>query len=211
MFWQEKHMREKPRISYVFGVSGAHAWLLSTFDRPYVVHSTSRAAGDFRRRSRPTWPKIWIIPVRGERAFTLAKTSEKPTEFQKTTLRRWVFRFEFFAVFRGCCLATSNKKRNVRKILVFLCQCKWLFWREKTPSWCCTCMLVSMFIFVKCHAPYSRARIKMLMSVTRKNGISSYILYGGNAILVLDVHFLYICALYAHCCCLVESHLCTVL
>ena len=35
---------------------------------------------------------------------------EKPVEFQKTTLRRWVFLFGFFAVFRGSCLASSNEK-----------------------------------------------------------------------------------------------------
>ena len=42
----------------------------------------------------------------------------------KTTLRRWVFRFRFFAVFRGSCLATSNEKPECEKNLGFLCQCK---------------------------------------------------------------------------------------
>ena len=55
-------------------VSGAHARLLSTFDRTRVVRITSRAAvGWFRWRSRTTWPKTRIIPARLERAFTLAK------------------------------------------------------------------------------------------------------------------------------------------
>ena len=55
-------------------VSGAHARLLSTFDRTRVVRITSWAAvGWFRWRSRTTWPKTRIIPARLERAFTLAK------------------------------------------------------------------------------------------------------------------------------------------
>ena len=55
-------------------VSGAHARLLSTFDRTRVVRIMSRAAvGWFRWRSRITWPKTWIILARLERAFTLAK------------------------------------------------------------------------------------------------------------------------------------------
>ena len=44
VFGTEKRMREKTRISYLFLVSGAHARLLSTFDRTRVVRITSRAA-----------------------------------------------------------------------------------------------------------------------------------------------------------------------
>ena len=74
-FWHEKRMREKTWISYLCVlVSGAHARLLSTFDRTCVVRITSWAAvGWFRWRSRTTWPKTRIIPARLERAFTLAK------------------------------------------------------------------------------------------------------------------------------------------
>ena len=46
-FWHEKRMREKTRISYLCLVSGAHARLLSTFDRTRVVRITSRAASYF--------------------------------------------------------------------------------------------------------------------------------------------------------------------
>ena len=124
-FWHEKRMREKTWISYLCFGNGAHARLLSTFDRTRVVRITSRAAvGWFRWRSRTTWPKTRIIPARLERAFTLAKTSEISAEFKKITLWRWVFRFGFFGVFRGSCLATFNENPNARKIRVFWCQCK---------------------------------------------------------------------------------------
>ena len=88
---------KKPESHTCVLVSGAHARLLSTFDRTRVVRITSRAAvGWFRWRSRTTWPKTRIIPARLERAFTLTKTSEILAEMQKITLRRWVFRFVFF-------------------------------------------------------------------------------------------------------------------
>ena len=65
---------KKPESHTCVLVSGAHARLLSTFDRTRVVRITSRAAvGWFRWRSRATWPKTRIIPARLERAFTLAK------------------------------------------------------------------------------------------------------------------------------------------
>ena len=76
-FWHEKRMREKTRISYFSScvlVSGAHARLLSTFDRTRVVRIMSRAAvWWFRWRSHTTWQKTRIIPARLEWAFTLAK------------------------------------------------------------------------------------------------------------------------------------------
>ena len=66
-------------------------------------------------RAAVWWPKTRIIPARLERAFTLAKTSEISAEFQKITLRRWVFRFGFSGVFRGSCLATFNEKPECEK------------------------------------------------------------------------------------------------
>ena len=48
------------------------------------------------------------------------KTSEISTEFQKITLRRWVFRFGFFGVFRGSCLATFSEKPECEKDSGFL-------------------------------------------------------------------------------------------
>ena len=47
------------------------------------------------------------------------KNPEKPAEFQKIPLRRWVFRFGFFAVFRGSCLATSHEKPECTKDSIF--------------------------------------------------------------------------------------------
>ena len=66
--------------------------------------------------------KTRIIPARLEQAFTLAKNPEKPAGFQKIPLRRWVFRFGFFAVFRGNCLATSHEKPECTKDSGFLMQ-----------------------------------------------------------------------------------------
>ena len=43
-FWHEKRMREKTESHTCVLVSGAHARLLSTFDRTRVVRITSRAA-----------------------------------------------------------------------------------------------------------------------------------------------------------------------
>ena len=52
------------------------------------------------------------------------KNPEKPAEFQKIPLRRWVFRFGFFAVFRGrpSCLATSHEKPECTTDLGFFMQ-----------------------------------------------------------------------------------------
>ena len=74
---------------------------------------------------------LWVIPQkvmshvtknpnntgeRGAGVYIGKKNSEKLAEFQKTTLLRWpVFRFFFFAVFRGSCLATSNEKQECEK------------------------------------------------------------------------------------------------
>ena len=76
-FWHEKRMREKTWISYwCFGKWCACATSLYLW--PYLVRITSRAAvGWFRRRSRTTWPKTWIIPARLEQAFTLEKKNLK--------------------------------------------------------------------------------------------------------------------------------------
>ena len=74
VFGTKSACAKKPESHTCVVVSGAHARLLSTFDRTRVVHFTSRAAvGWFRWRSRTTWPKTRIIPARLERAFTLAK------------------------------------------------------------------------------------------------------------------------------------------
>ena len=74
VFGTKSACAKKPESHTCVLVSGAHVRLLSTFDRTRVVRFTSRAAvGWFRWRSRTTWAKTRIIPVRLERAFTLAK------------------------------------------------------------------------------------------------------------------------------------------
>ena len=114
-FWHEKRMREKPESHTCVLVSGAHARLLSTFDRTRVVRITSRAAvGWFRWRSRTTWPKPEYRRDWSERLHW-QKTSEISAEFQKIMLRRWVF-----GVFRGSCLATFNEKPECEKDSGFL-------------------------------------------------------------------------------------------
>ena len=123
VFWHEKRMREKIRISYWFFGKWC-ACATSLYLWPYVVRITSRAAvGWFRRSSCTAWPKTQIIPVRLEQAFTLAKkTLKNRRSFKKIPLRRWVFRFRFFAVFRGSCLATSHEKPECTKDSVFFMQ-----------------------------------------------------------------------------------------
>ena len=74
VFGTKSACAKKPESHTDVLVSGAHARLLSTFDRTRVVRITSRAAvGWFRWRSCITWPKTRTIPARLERAFTLAK------------------------------------------------------------------------------------------------------------------------------------------
>ena len=118
-FWHGKRMREKTRISVCVLVSGAHARLLSTFDRTRVVRVTSRAAiGWFRWRSHTMWPKTRIIPARLERAFTLAK---KQWNFGRV-FKNHAAGFGFFGVFRGSCLATFNEKPECEKDSGFFMQ-----------------------------------------------------------------------------------------
>ena len=76
VFGTKSACAKKPESHTCVLVSGAHARLLSTFDRTRVVRITSMraAVGWFCWRSRTTWPsKTQIIPARLERAFTLAK------------------------------------------------------------------------------------------------------------------------------------------
>ena len=111
VFWQEKRMREKPRISYWFFGKWC-ACATSLYLWPYVVRSTSRVIPQ-KVTSHVTKNKN-NTGERGASVYIGQKT-DKPAEFQKTTLRRWVFRFGFFAVFKGSCLATSNDKQECEK------------------------------------------------------------------------------------------------
>ena len=116
-FWQEKRMRKKTWISYCFFGKWC-ACAISLYLWPYVVRSMLRAAGDSADwRSRPTWPKTWIIPVSGERAFTLAKNQWKTGGVSKNHTSEVGFSISFLAVFS--CLATSSEKPE--------CQCKPLY------------------------------------------------------------------------------------
>ena len=74
-FGKKSACAKKPESHTGFLVSGAHARLLSTFDR--TVRSTSRAVGDSAEGHVPRDQKPGIIPVRGERAFTLTKKTVK--------------------------------------------------------------------------------------------------------------------------------------
>ena len=73
---------KKPESHTHVLVSGAHARLLSTFDRTRVVRITSRAAvGWFRWRSRTTWPKTQIIPCEIGAGVYIGK---KPVKFRRS-------------------------------------------------------------------------------------------------------------------------------
>ena len=109
---------KKPETYTCVLVSGAHARLLSTFDRTRVVRIMSRAVvGWFRWRSRVH--HVTKNPNNtgeiGVSVYIGKNPSEISAEFQKITLRRWVFQFGFFGVFRGSCLATFNKKPECEK------------------------------------------------------------------------------------------------
>ena len=77
---------KKPESHTDVLVSGAHARLLSTFDRTRVVCITSRATvGWFRWRSRTTWPKTRIIPCEiGAGVYIGKKTLKNPRSFKKS-------------------------------------------------------------------------------------------------------------------------------
>ena len=71
----------------------------------------SRAAGDSHVTKNPN-----NTGERGASVYIGKKNSEKPAEFQNNHTSEVVFfRFMFFAVFRGSCLATSNEKPECEK------------------------------------------------------------------------------------------------
>ena len=123
-FWHEKRMREKPRISYwCFGKWCACATSLYLW--PYTC-SAHYVAG--RGRVIPLKPEGHVPRDQNpnntlrdwSRRLHWQKTSEISAEFQKITLRRWVFRFGFFGVFWGSFLATFNEKPECEKDSGFL-------------------------------------------------------------------------------------------
>ena len=96
-------------------VSGAHARLLSTFDRTRVRITSRAVVGWFRWRSRTTWPKTRIIPARLERAFTLAKNQWNFGGVSKNHAAEVGFSIQVFFSVRGSCLATLNEKPECEK------------------------------------------------------------------------------------------------
>ena len=124
---RKAHARKKPESHTDVLISGAHARLLSIFDRNTC--SAHYVAG----RSRVIPLKVTCHVTKnpnntgeiGASVYIGKKNSEISAEFQKITLRRWVFRFRFFGVFRGSCLATFNEKPEMRERFGFFdCQCK---------------------------------------------------------------------------------------
>ena len=121
------HARKNLNLILFFGKWCACA--TSVYLWPYVVRSTLRAGhGWFRRRSRPTWPINQNNT--GERGASVIynyigkKNSENRRSFKKPHFGGGFFdsvSFHFFSfffnfiVFRGSCLATSNKKPECEK------------------------------------------------------------------------------------------------
>ena len=73
------------------------------------LRSTSQAAGDSPEGHVPHDQKPEEYQREGSERLHWQKEKEKPGEFQRTALWRWVFRFRFFAAFRG------NKKPECEK------------------------------------------------------------------------------------------------
>ena len=119
-FLTRKAHTRKTRISYWF-LGKRCTCATSLYLSPYVVCSTLRAAGDPRKVTSHVAKNPNNTSERGASVYIgqKKKNSEKPAEFQKTTLQRWVFRFRFFSVFWGSCLATSNEKPECEKTRVF--------------------------------------------------------------------------------------------
>ena len=126
VFGTKSACAKKPESHTCVLVSGAHAWLLSTFDRTRIVRITSRAAvGWFRWRSRTTWPKTQIIPARLEWAFTLAKNTVKFwRSFKTSRCGGGFFDSGFLECLGEVAKQLSTKNPNARKIRVFWCKCK---------------------------------------------------------------------------------------
>ena len=124
VFWHEKRMREKTWISYwCFGKWCACATSLYLWPYTCSAHYVSG-------RGRVIPLKVTYHVTKNpnntlrdwSRRLHWQKTPGKPAEFQKILLRRWVFRFRFFAVFRGSCPATSHEKPECTKDSGFLMQ-----------------------------------------------------------------------------------------
>ena len=123
VFGKKSACAKNPNLILFFGKWCACATSLYLW--PYVVRSTSRAAGNSAEGHVPHDQKTRIIPVRGEWAFTLAKKTVKNRRSKKTKTSEVGF-LQCLGV-----VAYSNfRKKPVcdLKIWVFLCQCKWLFY-----------------------------------------------------------------------------------
>ena len=96
------------------------------FSLPLTVRSAHYVAGSGRVIPQKVTYHVTKNPNNtgeiGAGVYIGKKNPEKPAEFQKIPLRRWVFRFGFFAVFKGSCLATSHEKPECTKDSGFLMQ-----------------------------------------------------------------------------------------
>ena len=119
---------KKPESHTSVLVSGAHARLLSTFDRTRVV--AHYVAGRGRVIPLKVTYHVTKNPNNTGEIGASVYIGKNPVKFRRSFKKSrcgWVFRFGFLECFRGSCLASSNfqrKTRNARKIQVFLCQCK---------------------------------------------------------------------------------------
>ena len=116
-FWHEKRMREKTRISYLcFGKWCACA--ISLYLWPYTC-SAHYVAGRGRVIPLKVTYHVTKNPNNTREIGASVYIGKKPVKFwrsfKKITLRRWVFRFGFFGVFRGSYLATFNEKPECEK------------------------------------------------------------------------------------------------
>ena len=135
-FWHEKRMREKTRISYLcFGKWCACA--TSRYLWPYTC-SAHYVAGRGRVIPLKVTYHVTKNPNNTGEIGASVYIGKKPVKFwrslKKITLRRWVFRFGFFGVFRGSCLATFNEKPECEKDSGFLCKCK-RHYLQLLPMW----------------------------------------------------------------------------
>ena len=106
-------MRKKPRISYWF-FGKLCACASSLYLCPYVVRSTSRPRVILQKVTSHVTKNPNNTGERGASVFIGKKTVKNQRSFKKPH-----FGGGFFAIFRGSCLATSNKKPECEKHLVF--------------------------------------------------------------------------------------------
>ena len=114
VFGTKSACAKKPESHTCVLVSGAHERLLSTFDRTRVVHITSWAAVGWFRWNPNNTGEIGASVYIGKKPVKFRRS------FKKSRCGGGFFRFRFFGVFRGSCLATFNEKPECEKDSGFL-------------------------------------------------------------------------------------------